>query len=69
MAHDLHDERWTISSRCDASNCVQVAFGPQGVAVRSSARDDPRLVFHPDDWRAFIALLKAEPGAGGAVSA
>jgi hypothetical protein len=64
MAHDVHDERWTTSSRCDSVNCIQVAFGPQGVAVRSSPRDgDPRLVFHPDDWRAFIALLKAEPGA------
>lgn len=64
MAHDVPDERWTTSSRCDSAQCVQVAFGPQGVAVRGSARDgDPPLVFHPDDWRAFIGHLKSDPGA------
>jgi hypothetical protein len=61
MTRDVDGNMWTRSSRCDASQCVQVSLGPGRVLVRSSGRPGgPALVFHPDDWRAFVALLKDE---------
>jgi len=38
---------------------VEVALAADRVLVRGSARpDDPVLEFHPEDWRAFLALVK-----------
>jgi hypothetical protein len=60
--HDLRRAQWRISSHsANGSTCVQVARNLPGiVAVRDSK--DPSgaaLVFTPEDWRAFIAQLRA----------
>lgn len=42
-------------------NCVEVAQVPDpAVALRDSKNPDgPQLVFTPDEWRAFVAGVKA----------
>jgi hypothetical protein len=53
--------RWRTSSYSGSSNnCVQVAAGGRGVAVRDSKDPHgPRLVFSQQQWRAFVAAVKA----------
>ena len=53
--------RWRTSSYSGSgNNCVQVAARGPGVAVRDSKDPHgPRLVFSPQQWRAFVAGVKA----------
>ena len=59
---DVGHVRWRKSSYSGAngSGCVEVAQVPAVVAVRDSKDPDgPRLAFSPQEWRAFVAGVKA----------
>ena len=60
---DIGHVRWRRSSYTGANggNCVEVAQLPAAaVAVRDSKDPDgPKLVFSPQDWRVFVAGVKA----------
>ena len=60
---DLRDAAWRKSTRSGGTggNCVEVACNlPRVVAVRDSKDPQgPRLVFTPDQWRVFTAVVKA----------
>jgi hypothetical protein len=66
---DLRRAQWRVSSfSANGSTCVEVARNLPGiVAVRDSKdRLGPALVFTPDEWRMFVALLRqATPDAAG----
>lgn len=61
-AQDLRRAEWRKST-CSAngSTCVEVAGNLSGiVAVRDSKDPDgPKLVFTPDEWRAFVAGVRS----------
>lgn len=57
------DRAWFKSSFSGASvnACVEVALLPEEIAVRDSKdRQGPVLVFTPDEWRAFLAGVRAD---------
>ncbi|HKD96893.1 MAG TPA: DUF397 domain-containing protein [Micromonosporaceae bacterium] len=57
---ELGAATWTRSSRCDNSNCVEVAFVDDVVAVRNSAEPfGPMLLHTRREWAAFMAAVKA----------
>lgn len=60
---DLTGAEWRRSARSgdNGGNCVEVARNlPHVVAVRDSKDPDgPMLAFSPEDWRAFMASVKA----------
>lgn len=53
----LEARQWRKSSYSQGGNteCVEVAFAPEVVAVRDSKNTAPRLAFTPTAWRAFIS--------------
>ena len=59
---DLTGARWRKSSWSgnNGGNCVEVARNlPRVVAVRDSKDPEgPKLVFTPDEWRAFAAGVR-----------
>jgi Domain of unknown function (DUF397) len=58
--HDLSRASWHVSSHSkDADTCVEVAQNLPGiVAVRDSVDPaGPALVFSPQEWRSFTAML------------
>lgn len=59
---DLSRAQWRKSSFSGTTggNCVEVARNlPGAVAVRDSKNPDgPKLVFTPDEWRAFTAEIR-----------
>jgi hypothetical protein len=63
MGADLSRAAWRKSSYSNGSggDCVQVALGiPEIVAVRDSKTPDgPRLIFSHDQWREFLAAVRA----------
>ena len=63
MGADLSRAVWRKSSHSNRSggDCVQVALTlPEIVAVRDSkSPGGPRLAFSHDEWRAFIAAVRA----------
>jgi hypothetical protein len=51
---------WKKSSRSGNSGCVEVALDPALVAVRDSKNPTgPVLHFEPENWRAFIDLIRS----------
>ena len=59
---DLSRAEWHKSSYSSQDgNCVEVATNLSGmVAVRDSKNPDgPRLIFSHDEWRAFVAAVRA----------
>jgi hypothetical protein len=60
---DLSRAEWRKSSRSagNGGDCVEVARNlPGAVAVRDSKDPEgPKLVFTPDEWRAFTAGVTA----------
>jgi predicted secreted Zn-dependent protease len=58
---DVGHVMWRRSSYTGANgNCVEVAQLPAVVAVRDSKDPDgPRLACSPQEWRAFVAGVKA----------
>jgi predicted secreted Zn-dependent protease len=60
---DLSGAQWRKSSRSGSSGgqCVEVAANLPGmIAVRDSKNPEgPVLIYTPDEWRAFIAGVKA----------
>ncbi|MFO7249560.1 MAG: DUF397 domain-containing protein [Actinomycetes bacterium] len=63
MTCNLDGAQWRTSSYTgsDGGNCVEVATNLKGVvAVRDSKdRGGPVLVFTRDEWRDFLAAVKA----------
>jgi hypothetical protein len=61
MAHiDLVQPAWRRSSRCDAGQCVEVAFLDSRVALRDSKDPDgPRLNVDANIWTAFVGSVRA----------
>jgi hypothetical protein len=61
-AHHLNGAVWRKASRSNGSggsNCVEVAFLDQGVAVRDSKnRSGPALMFTSAEWSAFVGSTK-----------
>ena len=63
--YDLAGAVWRKSSRSNNSNnCVEVATGVPScdvvVAVRDSKEQNgPVLIFHRDEWKAFLASAHA----------
>ncbi|MFI6508341.1 MULTISPECIES: DUF397 domain-containing protein [Streptosporangium] len=50
---------WRISSRCNAGNCVQVAFASDMVSVRDSKNPDGGLLrYSRGDWAVFVHAIK-----------
>ncbi|MEV4536075.1 DUF397 domain-containing protein [Asanoa sp. NPDC049518] len=47
------------SSRCEASNCVEVATAGDGAILRNSTAPDTQLTFEAASWRGFIAGVAA----------
>ena len=62
LAHQLDGAVWKKGSRSNGSggsNCVEVAFLDQGIAVRDSKnRTGPALLFTPAEWTAFVDSAK-----------
>ena len=59
---DISHLTWRTSgySGAGGGGCVEVAQLPAVVAVRDSEDPDgPRLAFWTDEWRAFVAGVKA----------
>ncbi|HEV2243347.1 MAG TPA: DUF397 domain-containing protein [Streptosporangiaceae bacterium] len=59
---DIGYVTWRKSSYSgnDGGGCVEVAQAPAGVAVRDSKDPDgPGLACSPQEWRAFVAGVKA----------
>lgn len=52
------EARWVTSSFCGTGGCVQVRRAEQ-VEVRHSGADEPPMTFTRDEWRAFVAGVKA----------
>ncbi|MFT7841430.1 DUF397 domain-containing protein [Saccharothrix sp. BKS2] len=52
----LEARQWRKSSYSEGENteCVEVAFAPEGVGVRDSKNTAPHLTFTPTTWRAFL---------------
>lgn len=55
------NEIWRKASRCDSAGCVEVADLIDGSrAVRDSKNPaQPALVFTAQEWRTFVAAVKA----------
>ncbi|MEV0734133.1 DUF397 domain-containing protein [Polymorphospora sp. NPDC050346] len=52
-------ERWRRSSRCEAHNCVEVAYRSGQVLVRNSQYPDGGvLAIDPDSWTSFCVALR-----------
>jgi hypothetical protein len=47
------------SSRCEATNCVEVATVSEGAILRNSTAPDTRLAFDTPSWSGFIAGVAA----------
>lgn len=60
---DLSTAVWRKSSRSSGNGgqCVEVATNLSGVVAVRDSKDpeDPKLIFTPAEWRAFISGLKA----------
>ncbi|MGI5215238.1 DUF397 domain-containing protein [Plantactinospora sp. CA-290183] len=51
---------WRRSSRCEQSNCVEVAARHlDGVRVRDSERPEVNLTFGGKNWNDFVTSVKA----------
>jgi hypothetical protein len=53
---------WRRSTRCSTNSCVEVAdLADGGVAIRDgkSGASSPILVFGGEEWRTFVADVKA----------
>ncbi|WP_212827512.1 DUF397 domain-containing protein [Polymorphospora rubra] len=53
-------ERWHRSSRCEAHNCVEVAYRSGQVLVRNSQYPDGGVLeIEPGSWTTFCDALRA----------
>jgi hypothetical protein len=54
------NEAWRTSTRSQDTNCVEVAYRAGEVRVRDTKNREALVVtVAPEDWRAFIAGVKA----------
>jgi hypothetical protein len=51
--------QWNKSSRCDGSQCVEVANLPDAAAVRDSTKPESHLVFDRGSWHALMQDLRS----------
>ncbi len=50
---------WRRSTYCDTNACVEVARTGDGMALRSTLRPDVVLEFDTEQWRTFLAAMRA----------
>jgi hypothetical protein len=51
---------WRRSQRCDAGNCVEVAFLNEEIMLRDSKNPAAAVLrFSKDEWTAFVAGVRA----------
>jgi len=53
------NEVWRTSTRSQDTNCVEVAYSGGEVRVRDTKNRAAVVAVAPDDWRAFVAGVKA----------
>ncbi|MFG1604351.1 DUF397 domain-containing protein [Actinoplanes sp. NPDC049265] len=52
--------KWTKSTYCSSGGCVEVAAGPDFVAMRDGKRpEDGVLQLSRSDWRGFLEAIQA----------
>jgi Domain of unknown function (DUF397) len=51
--------QWHKSSRCDGSNCLEVAQLDRVVAVRDNSQPEIHLVFDRGSWQALTQDLRS----------
>jgi predicted secreted Zn-dependent protease len=54
-----HPTQWRRGSSCQNGACVEVAAIGEMIAVRNSAAPDEVVLISRENWRAFIAAIKA----------
>ncbi|MFI7586486.1 DUF397 domain-containing protein [Spongisporangium articulatum] len=60
MAHGrLESNGWQVSSYCAGSGCVEVQRGDEVRVRDAKTTASPVLTFDRDEWRAFVAGVKA----------
>jgi hypothetical protein len=57
MGKSVQNLLWHRSTRCEASNCAEVARTPRGVLLRSSLRPRDVLELSRDQWTGFLESL------------
>ena len=51
---------WRRASRCASNGCVEFAQMGDNIAIRDSKQTDgPMLTYNRDEWRVFVAGVKA----------
>jgi hypothetical protein len=54
------DLDWRRATRCSNSGCVEVAINGEEITVRDAKlADGPVLIYSREEWRAFVAGVKA----------
>ncbi|WP_213453412.1 DUF397 domain-containing protein [Rhizomonospora bruguierae] len=51
--------RWRKSTRCESSNCLELADLGAHAGLRNSTRPEVQLTFEAPAWRAFLAGVRA----------
>jgi Domain of unknown function (DUF397) len=60
QASNAAQPSWRRASRCASSGCVEFAQIGNDIALRDSKTvDSPVLTYNRDEWRTFVAGVKA----------
>lgn len=56
---DLGKAAWRRSTKCESAACVEIADLGDDVALRNSTDPGRNVVFSREDWRSFVAGVRA----------
>ena len=59
VAVDRQELTWQKSSRCQSSDCVEIAQTSDGVLVRNSADSRTVIRYSRAEWQAFVRGVQA----------